>query len=462
MIWSAVRMKRKLNVSSDRICVIRDCILNHSLFGYSPRFEGFQPRRMFTVFHTADWHLGQSFFGFDRNFEHGEFFSWLLSALDEHQPDALIIAGDIFDTINPSAASSKLLYNFLADTRQALPQLHIVITAGNHDSGSRLEAPAELLKSLRINVVGTVAQHSDSDADISRFLVPLHDANHRLQALILAIPFLRPSEVPRVAGAKDMYLDGICELYNRAADAAEFQRQAREIPIIAMGHCHLQGGMESTESERPLVIGGAEALNPETFADGFDYVALGHLHKCQKFRDETVCYSGSPFPLSFSERDYEHRVLKVQFEGRQLRAVEDLPVPVAMPMLTVPAKGSATLSEILPLLEELPLAETSRKDRWPFLEVRVLEDGPDPLRRRRIEDVLADRAVRLASIKLEHAKPSAESLDEATPRMTLSDLQSIDPEKVFTRAYADKYGEDPDIELVRAFREIVSQEALEA
>ena len=259
-----------------------------------------------------------------------------------------------------------------------------------------------------------------------------------------------------------MYLDGICELYNRAADAADFRRQSRDIPIIAMGHCHLQGGMESLESERPLVVGGTEAINPETFADGFDYVALGHLHKCQKFRDESVCYSGSPFPLSFSERDYKHRILKVQFDGRRLHAVEDLHVPVAMPLLTVPEKGTASLSEILPMLEELPLTETSQKDRWPFLEVRILEDGPDPLRRRRIEDALADRAVRLASIKLEHAKPSAESLKDAAPRMTLSDLQSIDPEKVFARAYADKYGEDPEIELVRAFREIVSQEALEA
>ena len=94
---------------------------------------------MFTVFHTADWHLGQSFCGFDRDYEHRCFLDWLLSEMQSQRPDALIIAGDVFDTINPSAVAQKRFYNFLADAHAALPRLQIVLTAGNHDAGARLD-----------------------------------------------------------------------------------------------------------------------------------------------------------------------------------------------------------------------------------------------------------------------------------------------------------------------------------
>jgi exonuclease SbcD len=87
------------------------------------------------VFHTADWHLGQTFHAFDRDYEHGRFLEWLLQALAERKPDALLIAGDIFDTINPSAAAQKRYFGFLAEARRRLPALQIVVTAGNHDAG---------------------------------------------------------------------------------------------------------------------------------------------------------------------------------------------------------------------------------------------------------------------------------------------------------------------------------------
>ena len=93
---------------------------------------------MLTVFHTADWHLGQSFCGFDRDFEHAAFLDWLLHELQSHQPDALLVAGDVFDSINPSALSQKRYFDFLASAHELLPALQIVITAGNHDAGARL------------------------------------------------------------------------------------------------------------------------------------------------------------------------------------------------------------------------------------------------------------------------------------------------------------------------------------
>jgi exonuclease SbcD len=175
---------------------------------------------MLTVFHTADWHLGQSFFGFDRDSEHTRFLEWLLAELHSQQPDALIIAGDVFDSINPSALSQKRYFNFLARAYAASPGLQIVITAGNHDAGARLEAPGELLNSLNVTVVGTVNRDDDGIIDFQKFLVPLKNSNGEIEAIVLAIPFLRPSDVPMIPDAADPYLDGIRELYRLTTEAA--------------------------------------------------------------------------------------------------------------------------------------------------------------------------------------------------------------------------------------------------
>ncbi len=415
---------------------------------------------MFTVVHTADWHLGQSFFGYDRNYEHGRFLDWLFESLQQQQPDALLIAGDIFDSINPSIASQRLLYDFLRRTSSQLPQLQVVITAGNHDSGARLEVPAGLLESLNISVVGTVQRDRDGAIDYERFLVPLKDSSGVVQAIALAIPFLRPSDVPHLPGAEDPYLEGIAELYRMATSTAlkQQQRQSIAVPLLAIGHCHVQGGEESPYSERRIVIGGAEALHPNVFPEDLSYVALGHLHKAQEFREGTIRYSGSPIPLSFAEKTYEHRVLKLSYNAGQLTNVADLMVPQAVPLLSVPDGDAKQLDEILPLLEAIDLPTTLSTEQQPFLEVRVLVDGPDPERRQRIEDAIKGKPIRLASIKREYPERDKAHSD-GSQTMTISDLQSIDPWQVFANAWHEKYGTEPDASHRKAFQEIVLQDS---
>ena len=97
------------------------------------------------IFHTADWHLGNTFHGYDRTQEHRHFLDWLLDRLREQQPDALIVAGDIYDSPNPSAAAEELLYDFLLQATDAVQGLQVVLIAGNHDSAGRIDAPASLL-----------------------------------------------------------------------------------------------------------------------------------------------------------------------------------------------------------------------------------------------------------------------------------------------------------------------------
>ncbi|HSP57342.1 MAG TPA: exonuclease subunit SbcD, partial [Halomonas sp.] len=150
---------------------------------------------MLRLIHTADWHLGQSFHGQERHTEHRAFLAWLLDTLEERQADALLVAGDVFDVVNPSLQAQALLYDFIVGAHERLPRLDIVMIAGNHDSGNRIELPAPLMRRLRTHALGRVSWLDDGRLDAERLLVPLTDSEGQTRAWCLALPFLRPAEV---------------------------------------------------------------------------------------------------------------------------------------------------------------------------------------------------------------------------------------------------------------------------
>ncbi|MBF6624336.1 MAG: exonuclease subunit SbcD, partial [Pseudomonas stutzeri] len=252
------------------------------------------------LIHTSDWHLGQTLHGQERDHEHAQFLAWLLDQLATLQPDALLIAGDIFDTVNPPLKAQERLYDFIVSAHGKLPRLDIVMIAGNHDSGGRIELPAPLMRRLNTHAIGRISWVADGQLDHQRLLLPLHNASGEVAAWCLALPFLRPAEVTGLATGED-YLSGIGQVHQRLVSAAETLRQPGQA-LIAMSHAHMAGGAVSEESERNIVIGHAEALPASLFPASIAYVALGHLHKPQRVAgQERIRYSGSPLPLSFAE-----------------------------------------------------------------------------------------------------------------------------------------------------------------
>lgn len=401
------------------------------------------------LLHTSDWHLGQTLHSHDRGWEHQQFLNWLLETLVEHDIDALLVSGDIFDNANPSAASQSLLYHFLTAARGRVPHLNIVLIAGNHDSPGRLEVPAPFLNAFDAHVIGIPRRDPAGDIEVERMVLPLRDRSGNIAAWCLAIPFLRISDVPRLETAGDAYLEGIAALYRLAQQHAQALRQPGQA-LIALGHCHMAGGQVSEQSERRIVIGGAEMLSGSLFDADIAYAALGHLHLAQKVGgQERIRYSGSPLPLSFAEIDYPHQVLKVQLDGSALSAVESIAVPRAVPLLRLP-KTPASPAEVEAELSALELPECA-PEAMPYLEVRVRLDQPEPALRARIEAVLSGKPVRLVKIDARVVRAEVEAVETV-----LDDLGQLDPLAIFNSAYAARYGAAPPADLLAAFNEILN------
>ena len=403
------------------------------------------------LLHTADWHLGQTFHQFERSYEHQRFLDWLLEILAAEEIDALLIAGDIFDNTNPSAAAQRQLYRFLAAAKQRLPRLDIVIIAGNHDSGGRLEAPVPLLEGFDITVIGHTTRDPAGAVELNRLVIPLHDSDGAIAAWCLAIPFLRPGDVPRVAIDGDPYLQGIKALYQQTMEWA-VNRQKPGQAIIALGHCHMTGGQLSEESERRILIGGSEALPVSLFDPAMTYVALGHLHRAQRVGgQERVRYSGSPLPMSFAEIHYPHQVIRVDLEGGLLREIKPISIPRFVELLRVPAQP-APPNEVLDQLAALDLADAPLETQ-PYLEARVLFNAPESGLRTRIEAALDGKPVRFARIesnyRIETGRPGADN------PQSLDELERLQPDEIFKKLHLQQYGTEPSNDLLEAFRELL-------
>jgi len=422
---------------------------------------------MLTLIHTADWHLGQTFHGQERHAEHRAFLAWLLDTLTARQADALLVAGDLFDVVNPSLAAQELLYDFIVSAHERLPRLDIVLIAGNHDSGNRIELPAPLMRRLRTHALGRVSWLDDGRLDAGRLLVPLTDAAGETRAWCLALPFLRPAEVTGAAlasrdddggpsdaddaPASNDYVAGITRVHRQLIAAAEARREPGQA-LVAMSHAHLHGAAVSEASERPIVIGGEESISAALFPSTIAYVALGHLHRAQQVGEARIRYSGSPLPLDFSEVAYPHQVVEVTLDGEALAATEAIPVPRPVAMHRI---GPGPLESVLAELEALEEDPALPKERWPWLEVRVELDAPIPDLRARVEAALKDKAVRL--LRLERRLPAVEG-DATAARV---DLESLGPRKLFARTWEERWGEPPDDDVLADFDRL-RQEVLDA
>lgn len=414
-------------------------------------------RRPFTLCHTSDWHLGHTLHGHSREHEHRRFFDFLLDVLVRERADALIVAGDVFDTANPPASAQAMYFAFLAEARRRVPGLDVLVIAGNHDSPARLSAPDPVLRALGVRVIGTVPRLGPggrAPVDAEAMVVPLHDDSGSVAAWAAAVPYLRTSDLPSIDAeeGRDAIVEGVRRVYDAVLDAAREKRAAGQA-LIATGHFHMMDARTSALSERTVLGGEKHAIPADLFASDVSYVALGHLHLAQDVAGlPHVRYSGSPIPLAMPEESYPHEVRIVRFEDGSVSEQCGLRVPRAVEVLRLPRDGPRELDVVLAELARLELPSVLPREAWPFLEVRVRIDEPVPDLRQRIEAALAGRPVRLVKIAVEYAGAKV-ALAESAPRRELADL---DVEEVFRRCYARRVPDgEPSPALLDAFHEVV-------
>lgn len=397
------------------------------------------------VLHTSDWHLGHALFGHDRAGEHAAFLEFLHGQLREQEIDALLVAGDVFDTANPPAEALALFYAFVARARAERPGLQLVVIGGNHDSAARLDAPGALFRALDVHVVGGMPQGGALDA----LVVPLR-AGGKVRAQVAAVPFLRPADLPQLPEAPGVsrLVEGVRVVYGNTLALAR-QRLGAGQSLLAMGHCYLAQTQLSEQSERRILGGNQHALPHDIFPDDCGYVALGHLHRAQLVAGRNVLrYAGSPIPLSLDERSYRHGVIVAELDGEGPARLTEVAIPRHAPVLRIPETGAATPEQALEQCGQLPRRDPARPEHArPFLEVVVALQRPEPGLPAQVRELLQDKEARLARLTC-LAQGDGKALGDRHRGASVRDLH---PESVFRDRYRQSYPGEPDPELLAAF-----------
>ncbi|CAK1699184.1 ATP dependent, structure specific DNA nuclease -SbcD subunit [Vibrio crassostreae] len=376
------------------------------------------------ILHTSDWHLGQNFYNKSRKNEHERFLQWLLEQVTEHDIDAIIVAGDIFDTSTPPSYAREMYNKFVVDSNKIGCQL--VLLGGNHDSVSVLKETQQLLKYMGADVI------PNTNEDHATQVVELKGKTGDVEALVCAIPFIRPRDVltsqAGVSGVERQKQlgDAIKQHYQSVYDAAVAKRDTFEnsdnMPIIATGHLTAMG-VQQSDSVRDIYVGNLDGFAADGFPDA-DYIALGHIHRPQVVaKREYIRYSGSPIPLSFDELKSQKQVCVVEFvEGE--RTISQLAVPTFQPLAEI--KGD--LNEIESQLNQY-IGSDGGLSVWLSIEVQAQDYLSDLQERMRA----LTEGLNVEVLQLRRARERRNQALEQESAETLSELSPMD---VFTKRIA--------------------------
>ncbi|MGP6379115.1 exonuclease subunit SbcD [Yersinia bercovieri] len=376
------------------------------------------------IIHTSDWHLGQHFFTKSRAAEHQAFLHWLIRQIEENQVDALIVAGDIFDTGSPPSYARELYNRFVVELQPTGCQL--VVLGGNHDSVSTLNESRDLLSYLNTTVISCASRNLEQQ------IITLKNHQQQPAALLCAIPFLRPrdlvtSQAGESGGQKQLALQEAIAahyqaLYQRAIELRT--ELGLPLPIIATGHLTTLG-VTTSDSVRDIYIGTLDAFPAQAFPPA-DYIALGHIHRAQQVaKTEHIRYSGSPIALSFDELSKEKSVYLVEFAQQTLASVTPLFIPQFQPMQLIKGDLQQIEQQLAKFVDHQGLPV------WLDIEVATKDYLTDI--QRRIQALTADLPVEV--VLLRRSKEQRNNSIERQEKETLNELSVSD---VFERRLAQE------------------------
>ena len=400
------------------------------------------------ILHTSDWHLGQHFMGKSRQAEHQALIDWLLAQVDAHAVDAVLIAGDIFDTGAPPSYARELYSDLVVKLHRA--GVALLLLGGNHDSVATLGESRALLAVLNTTVVAAVGTPEDH-------VVVLPQRDGEPGCIVCAVPFVRPrdvlqSQAGQSAEEKQQSLQAAIQAYYQSVvDAGRAQQRAlhntlgRVVPLMATGHLTTVGA-SSNESVREIYVGSLDAFPTAAFPP-VDYIALGHIHKPQKVGGlDHIRYCGSPIPLGFDEAKQQKEVLLVDLDASGLSAITALPVPRFQAL----ASCSGNLATLAAAITAAAAEGSAQQPAW--LEVTVAEDDYLTDLPARIGAMTQGLPVEVLRVRRQRANAAATLAAEA-----LATLEELSPGDVFERRLAlEDLAPELQQALAARFREVVT------
>lgn len=285
------------------------------------------------ILHTSDWHLGHTLYNYDRTEEQMAMLLQMVDIVREEKPDVFLLCGDVYHTPQPSASVQTMFTNALVEIHDANPDMTIVITAGNHDSGTKHDIFRTPWKALKVYTIGSVDANNKEDLIIE---IPE-------QGYVIAVPYVNERNMPD--GFFQDLLDIVAE------------RNKANLPVLMTAHTTVSGcDFTGHENASEYVVGGIDSHSLEDMGTGYDYLALGHIHHAQFVRggNHRVRYSGTPIPVSFDE-NYQHSVSIVELNKHgEEPVVKEIEIQTHRPLVTLPKDGVATREDAKDLLEGFP------------------------------------------------------------------------------------------------------------
>ena len=393
------------------------------------------------ILHTSDWHLGQEFYSYDRTEEHEAFLSQLREIVADEQPDVMVVSGDIYHNATPSNTVMRMFTDRLDAIRRACPAMQVVVTAGNHDSSSRLEVTRTLWDHLGVHVIGKV-EKKEGQVDFDRHIIGVTDKEGVLCGYVVALPHIFPHSFPLVN--EDTPREQRQSAFFQALADRVKEVNVAGLPVVMIAHMAIT---DSDITGHDEVRGGMEYTDISELKVDFDYLALGHIH-CPQQIGERGRYCGSPIPVSFEE-NYEHSVTIVELDKHgAIPEPRKIKIENPWPLKTLP-------KEALPFEDALKELSAFPDDQKAYIRLHVkLTDIAPHNAMERAAQATEGKLCRFCSFKWERNQ------EQTARKHTFEDVEQMkshSPLEIADLYYENKFGQPMEEDLKAMLAQVVKE-----
>jgi len=395
------------------------------------------------ILHTSDWHLGHTLYNYDRSSEQLSFLEQLARIVATEKPDAMVVSGDIYHYSAPSAATQRMYTESMLEIHRACPEMTIVVTAGNHDSSSKLEIDSSLWRHFGVKVIGNIERIRE-EVKQEKHIIAVEGKDGNRKGYIVAVPHVYPQNFP-VPDSDTPREERQSRFFQALLDKTK-KLNTEELPVVLMAHLSVEG---SDRTGHDPNIGGIEAVGLNEMGQGYDYLALGHIHCPQDIKgsDGRARYCGTPLPVSFDET-YPHSVSIVELNGHATPQIRTVAIENPVPLVTLPR-------EPLPFEEALQQLEAYPDDKQAYIRLNVLTGNylaPDC--HERAANAVKDKTCKYCYIKTNREK---HTVNEKDNYLSLQEIQEMSPLDIAKRYYREAEGEEMDEELCQLMSDVLRQ-----